>query len=393
MVDQAGVVRPAQVGGDDIALRRGQVFPARLQRRTQLAHDNVPLAGGEVGIGKLRYTGLLDACVVRIQREGEGLGRQLGTHAQHIAAGLGRDLGRDKGLGIDRVGQAQRHSGARGGLVGPDVGGLHRHRHTRAVDRDGQRGARGVFAGQHQTVDLHGRELDPAVDHGTLGLGQRGVGRARLRPRHGTPLAGRQRVAEVDGRGVDPGLQRDLRVIERCARPGVQRDDRVVEHIAQAAGHHHLLGTGQAFEGGVGCRRGHACSLPVDCGVAVVRPLTLEETGAQLDSLDLVQQGLAFGRVGFLRQQSSQGLGLRSVGLVEDQAVLPVVTRGRDRRTLGERGPEGPSGGVVVAAVGIGRVAQAQCQRVAGLLAQAGKGRVVLQGGERRVGLQAHGGA
>ena len=307
VVIETRLARPVQVSRDDPTLSRCQVLPTGVQRRTQLAHDNIPLAGSEVGIGKLRHAGLLDACFVRVQGEGEGRsglsGGQIRAHAQQLAVGLGRDLGRDKGLGIDRVGQAKRHRGPRGSLVGPDVGGLHRHRHARAVDRDGQRGTYGVLAGQHQAIDLHGRELDPAVDHGALCFCQRSVRGARQRPRHRTPLGGRQRVAEVDGRGVDPGLQRDLRVIERRARPGVQRDDRMVEHIAQAAGHHHLLGPGQAVEGGVGGGRRHACGLPVDRGVAVVRPLTLDETGAQFDGLDLVQQGLALDRVGFLRQQ------------------------------------------------------------------------------------------
>ena len=162
----------------------------------------------------------------------------------------------------------------------------------------------------------------------------------------------------------------------------------MVEHIAQAAGHHHLLGPGQAVEGGVGGGRWHACGLPVDRSVAVVRPLSLDETGAQLDGLDLAQQGLPLGRVGFLREQGPQGLGLHSVGLVEDQTVLPLVTGGRDHRALGQRGPEGAGGGVVIAAIHIGGVAQAQGQRIAGLLAEAGKGRIVLQRGQRGVGLQ-----
>ena len=176
MVDQAGVVRPVQVGGDDCALRGGQVCPTGLQRRTQLAHDDIPLSGIEVGIGKLRHAGLLHARFVRIQGEGEGRGGlgggQIRPHAQQLSVGLGGDLGGDDGLGIDRVGQAKRHRGPRGSLVGPHVGGLHRHRHARAVDRDPQRGAFDEVAGQQQPIHLHGRELDPAVDHGALRLGQ-----------------------------------------------------------------------------------------------------------------------------------------------------------------------------------------------------------------------------
>ena len=69
-----------------------------------------------------------------------------------------------------------------------------------------------------------------------------------------------------------------------------------------------------------------------------------------------------------------------------------LVTGGRDHPALGQRGPEGACGGVVVAAVHVGGVAQVQCQRVAGRLVQAGEGRVVLQRGQRGVGLQAHDG-
>ena len=68
-------------------------------------------------------------------------------------------------------------------------------------------------------------------------------------------------------------------VFPKIARHGV-----VVKHIAQVLGHHQLLRASQVAEGGVGGRRIHTRTRPVDLGIVVVCRSALQQGAAHLEA-------------------------------------------------------------------------------------------------------------